>query len=210
MSVQNVPLREASAELEALVERTRGLQPLRRVLHAANGVLVAFAPTAVGLSHAQAAWLLGGVFVVLALGDVVRLRAPQLNLLFFKSFPSLASPREASHIASSTWYALGTFLTWVLFPPSLAIPAILVLAFADPAASVIGRLLGARALGKGSIVGSLAFFAVAAGVLLAATGELVVLPVAALVALVEVAPWKVDDNLTIPLSAALLLSLVGL
>jgi dolichol kinase len=173
---------QTAAELDALVGRTVGLQPLRRVFHAGNGVAMALAPGALGLGKLETAWIYGAIFVTLAIGDAIRLHAPRLNILFFKTFPSLASPREATGVASSTWYALGIFLTWVLFPPALAVPAILVLALADPSASVVGRLV---------------------------VRNPIVLAVAAIVALVEIVPWRVDDNLTIPLSAALLLSVLS-
>jgi dolichol kinase len=198
-----------SAQLDTLVERTRGLQPLRRAFHAGNGIAMALAPTTLGLSRVQTAWVFGGIVILLAIGDAARLRAPRLNILFFKSFPSLASPREAASFASSTWYALGIFLTWILFPPAVAVPAILVLALADPCASIVGRLTRGRPLGKGSVPGSAAFFAVASVVLMTTVGHPLVLAVAALVAVVEIAPWRVDDNLTIPLSAAFLLWVVS-
>jgi dolichol kinase len=200
---------QTSAELDTLVARTIGLQPLRRLFHAGNGVVMALAPGAIGLGKLETTWIYGAIFVMLAIGDAIRLHAPRFNILFFKTFPSLASPREATGVASSTWYALGIFLTWALFPPAVAVPAILVLAVADPSASVVGRLVGGRRLGKGSVVGTTTFFAVASIILFAMIRHPIVLMVAAIVALVEIAPWKVDDNLTIPLTAALLLSVVS-
>lgn len=202
---------DASPErLSALVARSGGLQPWRRLFHAGSGLILAWAPAALGLGRPAVVAALAAVVVVLAAGDVVRLRAPRLNALFFSAFPSLASPREAHRPASSTWYAVGALLTWLLFPPAIAVPAILVLALADPAASMLGRLVGRRRLGKGTVEGSLVFLAVAGAVLVATTSSwTAALVVAVGVTLVEVVPWRLDDNLTIPVAAAVLLWMVG-
>lgn len=184
-----------------LVARTEGLQPWRRALHAGTGIVLAWAPTELGLGRWTTVALLGVVVVALAGIDVVRLTVPPVNAFFFRAVPSLASPREAARSASSTWYVLGALLCWLLFPHEVAVAAILVLALADPAASVVGRLFGRRRLGKGSVEGGAAFFAVAAVVLLLGGFGWVALPVAFLVAVVEVVPQPLDDNIVVPLAA---------
>ena len=195
-------------ELATLLANTAGIQPWRRVFHASNGVILALAPESLGLAPIEVRWLLFAVVVLLAALDVARLMAPELNILFFRALPSLASPKEQGAIASSTWYALGALLTWVLFPPQLAVPAILVLAFADPSASVVGRLIGTRRFGKGSVEGSLVFFLVACVVLWLWVGQPAVIAVAATVALLEILPGPIDDNFTVPVGAAALLMLL--
>jgi dolichol kinase len=185
----------------SLVARTEGLQPLRRVLHAGTGVVLAWAPVELGLGRWATVVLLAVVLAVLAAVDAARLRVPALNAFFFRAVPSLASPREAARSASSTWYVLGALLCWLLFPAEVAVDAILVLALADPAASVVGRLYGRRRVGKGSLEGGAAFFAVAAAVLFLAGFGWAAVPVALLVAAVEVTPQPADDNLVVPLAA---------
>ena len=44
----------------------------------------------------------------------------EINAFFFRMFPSLASPREAVGIASSTWYLVGVFVTYAVFPMRVA------------------------------------------------------------------------------------------
>jgi dolichol kinase len=196
-------------ELARLVERTKGLQPWRRVFHACNGLVLALGPGALGLERPVVVGWLAVVVVLLFAADLARLRAPQLNVLFFRTFPSFASPREATAIASSSWYALGILLAWALFPAPVAVPAILVMALADPVASVIGRRFGRRRLGKGTVEGSAAFFVMASVVLVLSTRQPAAAAVAGVVSLVEVLPWKLDDNLTIPLTAGSLLMLLS-
>ncbi|HEX9887552.1 MAG TPA: hypothetical protein VGA70_13730 [Longimicrobiales bacterium] len=206
-NVQAIP--ELPPELRELVSRTEGLQPWRRVFHALNGVALALLPSVLGLRAPTVVALLAvGLGAMVAL-DLVRLRSPGVNRAFFRLFTSLASPREARHFASSTWYALGGLLAYALFPFEVVTPAILVLGLADPVASVVGRRWGVRPLGKGSWLGAGAFFITAATILLAATGDPLTLLVALVVTAVEVLPWPVDDNLTIPLCVAILLTLLA-
>jgi dolichol kinase len=205
--------REAGAgvapELAQLVERTRGLQPWRRAFHAANGVAVALLPEAIGLGRGPVLGVLGILLVVVVAADIARLRDTRLNALFFRMFPAFASPREAVGIASSTWYLVGVFLTYALFPMRVAVPGILVLALADPAAGTLGRLFGKRRLGHGTWVGSAAFLAVAFAVLALHLGPAAGLAAALIVTMVEVVPWRLDDNLTVPVGAAFAAWLVG-
>ena len=139
---------------ETLVARTEGLQPWRRIFHAVSGILLALAPGWLGWAPGRVAILLAVGTGALFVADAVRLAVPSLNRLFFVTFRLLASPREAGGIASSTWYALGATLVWWAAPGTPAMAALLVLALADPAASVIGRRWGRRKLGKGTWEGS--------------------------------------------------------
>lgn len=187
-----------------------GLQPWRRLFHAGSGLILATLPVAWGLSRAWSVALLSGLFVVLLAADVVRLRTPRLNALFFSLFPSLASPREVARMASSTWYVLGVLCVYALFPWHVAVPAILVLALADPAASALGRIAGRRRVGKGTLEGGLVFLLVSVGILVPDVGWAPGVVVAVGVTLVELLPSRLDDNLTIPLAAAAFLWMVGL
>ena len=196
-------------EFGALVERTEGLQPFRRLFHAGSGLAVGLGPGILGLSRTVTLSILGVAFAVALTLDLVRLRAPGVNRAFFKVFSVLASPREAAGMASSTWVALAAFLVHAIFPPLYAAAALVVLALADPAASVVGRIWGTWPLGKGSVQGTVVFFSVAWIVLGVMTGEaLAVVPVALGVALMEIVPGLIDDNLVVPLVAGGLLWLM--
>lgn len=194
---------------QALVDRTEGVQPWRRAFHACSGLLLGLGPPALGLSRGTTVALLAGALAIAATLDGVRLRRPALNARFFKVFRHLASPREAEGPASSTWYVLGALLAWLLFPAPYASGAILVLALADPAASLIGRIWGTVPVGKGSAQGSLAFAVVAwVSLTLLLGSPVLMLAVASLVACAEVLPLRADDNLVIPLTTGGLLWLI--
>ncbi len=149
-----------------------------------------------------------GVGAALVL-DLVRLRFKAANTVFFRWFAVLASPREAEKVASSTWFLIGALTLLLFAPPGLFVPAMLVLAFADPAASVVGRLWGRRRLGKGTWEGTTVFFLVAVIVLTPVVGLQAALVGGAAAAVFEVVPSGIDDNLLVPLVTAGALWLVG-
>jgi dolichol kinase len=203
-----IPYRaESGRDLQRLVARTEGLQPWRRVFHASSGVALAFGPGVFGLDRIGVLATVGSLLVGALAIDLARLRVPALNRLFFRTLSALASPREARGLASSSWYLLGVLLAYAFFP-SHAVPAILVLGFADPAASVVGRRWGRVRFGKGTMEGAAAFLVVSS-IVLAATGGgvLQALVVALLVTVVELLPIPLDDNLTVPLAVASALGL---
>ena len=193
---------------DELVRRTEGLQPWRRLFHAATGVILVvilrFAPVRVG----TALLFLGAILMGLVLVDVLRLALPQVNRAFFRTFSLLASPREAGRVSSSTWYMVGVFLAVVLFPVEAAMAGILVLALADPAASVVGRLWGRRKLGNGTVLGSASFTLVAFLVLLFFAPWPVAISTAVISTVVESMPLPIDDNLLVTLSTAGALALL--
>ncbi|TVP77484.1 MAG: hypothetical protein EA352_03595 [Gemmatimonadales bacterium] len=193
------------SDLAPLVARTRGPQPARRIFHATCGlvlvaVLVWWAPPREFLVAALGA-LTAGAF----LADGLRFGVPAANRLFFRLFRSLASPREASGVASSSWYLLGALLTVAIFPVPIAVSAILVLSLADPVASYCGRRWGKRPFGSGTILGSSLFLAVSILVLFPGWGPVAGGVTAVVVTLAERIPWPLDDNLTIPLITGMLL-----
>ena len=190
-------------------ERKRAVQPWRRLFHAGNGLVVAFSPPALGLERTGLLLILGSLLVVLLAFDLVRLRVPGVNAFFFKAFSALASPREAGQAASSTWYVCGVVLVYAFFPSRIAVPAIVVLALADPMASIVGRLWGRRRVGNGTVLGSLVFLLVAFTVLSVFFGPTSAVAPALVVTCVEVVPWRLDDNLTVVVGGATALWLMG-
>ena len=147
--------------LAELVAKTTGLQTGRRIVHAITGTVIFVTVTQLDLSESLIITGLSVLFLILLASDLVRLRVPHLNILFFRFFQILVSPRESQSIASSTWYILGALIAIVLFPISAALSGILVLAWADPTASYLGRRWGKRSFLGGTLEGTTAFLVVA-------------------------------------------------
>ena len=201
-------MQKSTGDFTRVVRNTEGLQPWRRVFHATCGLMVVALVEYGGLGRAINLLILGGGAVASLTLDWVRLRFPDANFIFFRWFAALASPREARRIASSTWFLMGVCMTLLIAPAHLFAPAVLVLAFADPAASVVGRLWGRHSLGKGSWEGTTAFFLVACLVTFPFVGLPGALVAAGVVAIFEVLPTGIDDNLTVPVVTGLALWLV--
>src|SRR3990170_5336154 len=188
-------------DLDTLVGRTTGLQPWRRLFHAATGSLVAGILLYADVPRAVAVGILGAVLGGLVVLDAARLASPGANAVFFRAFRTLASPREARRPASSTWYALGMTLAVAFFSPEAAVSGILVLALADPAASYVGQRWGRRPFLGASLEGTALFAAVAFAILTARHGVVPGAAGALAGALAERMSWPLDDNLTIPVVA---------
>ena len=191
------------------VRHEGGLQPWRRVAHAVTGLGLAgliwldILPTL-----ALAASL--GAIIALAVGiDVLRLRRPALNRKLFVAFRHLVSPPESRKWASSTWYAIGAGGVMLLFPAPVWIPSILVVALADPCASVCGQLWGDTRPGRPSLLGTGVFWGVATLCLLPFAGLGPAAVVGLVAAATERAPIAVDDNLSVPLATAVALTLLS-
>jgi len=191
-----------ASELDSLVARTAGFQPWRKIFHACNAVLVASAIAFLSWPRTVLLALLGGVVALALCLDLLRLKSRQANVLFFRTFGRLASPREARGIASSTWYALGVFAVVALFPTDIAIAGILVMGLGDPAAAAIGRALGRRPFLGGTLEGSAAFFVTSTLVLSVQHGWTAAAAAALTAALAERRSWPLDDNVAVPLVCA--------
>jgi dolichol kinase len=144
------------------------------------------------------------MLAVTLLGDFVRLRVEAANRMVFRTFRVLLRPHEVDS-PSLSWYVLGVFLVLWVPDPTVVVPALLVLAVADPAAGLVGETWGTHALGKGTVQGSLTFFLAALAVLMPFTGVLAALTVGAVATVAEVARTPLDDNLVIPVITALAL-----
>jgi dolichol kinase len=185
-----------------LVDKTGGQQPWRRLFHALNGIAIAVVWTSLDLQRPTAIGILAVGFLCLLILDLARLRNPRTNEIFFRTFTVLASPREATRLASSTWYTLGVLLAVAFFSRELAICGILVLALADPAAGYGGRRWGQRPFLGGTMEGSVIFALVAVAVLWVFFPIWIAVLAGLATAVAERLSWPLDDNLTIPVACA--------
>ena len=193
--------------LADLVAKTTGLQAGRRIVHAITGTVIFVAVIQLDLSESLTITGLSVLFLILLASDLVRLRVPHLNILFFRFFQILVSPRESQNIASSTWYILGALIAIVLFPISAALSGILVLAWADPTANYLGRRWGRRAFLGGTLEGTIAFLVVDVLILSVRHPLPIAIPSACLITLVERSAWPLDDNLVLAPACAGILTL---
>ena len=169
-------------------------------------------------------WLVAASLVIATAAwtmEAMRRCSPATNDRLMRLFAPVAHAHERHRVNSSTWYVTALVLLAAFFPLRASAIGVVVLAVADPAAGFIGRRFGRTRIRAGrSVEGTLAF--VVAGTL-AALGALslcyaVPVPVAVLLgatgaiagAIAELVSLRLDDNFTIPLTAALATSLLPL
>ena len=201
--------------LKAQDIRVPSLRPTnytRSIFHALNGIavlaVVEWVPTKLFLYPAVCAFLL-----VWGLEGTRRI-SPAWNTRIMRLFGPVAHPYEQHTINSGTWYVSALFILALMQAPLLSAVAVAILAFADPAAALIGRRYGSVPLVNGrSLQGTLAFMVVGAGVALAVItllhgelsfGRALIVAACAAVAggVAELFSSRIDDNLSIPLVSA--------
>jgi len=147
--------------------------------------------------------------------EIARRRSSRINSLLMWAFGPVAHAHEAWRINSATWFSTALVAVALMGSPVAAVVAFLVLGWADPAAGIIGRRWGRTRLVHGrSLEGTLTFAVVGAVVSLAAlwlwhpelsTSQAVLVALAGAVpaAIAELYARRIDDNLAIPVTAAL-------
>lgn len=178
----------------------------RRALHLASGLIGALAllaPTAV------TSLVVYAVLAVALVLEGARHDSPSARAWLDRLALGAFRPRETRRVSGPTLLALGYAGAWLAFPGPPAAAAMLVTAFADPAAALAGSR--AAPLGGGKTwVGTVAAFTIALAVLAALrTPWPAAAGVASVAALAERVPWGGLDNLLLPLATAAALRLLA-
>ncbi len=195
----------------------RKLKPVnyhRNLFHVSNG-LAAVVAAEVLLPPAACAWAMGAFCALAIVLETARRFSPAMNsFLMDRIFHRVSRPRERTEVNSASWYILALTLAYFVLPLRAVEVGVLVLAFADPAASIVGKRWGTLKLYREkSWLGTAAFALTAALVsfgfmALALPGtsvawRLAVAGTAAVVgALTELFSDRLDDNFTVLLMVA--------
>ncbi len=146
--------------------------------------------------------------------ELARRFSPRVNGLVMKVFNPVAHPHEVQRVNSATWYTTALLLLAATQSTLLCVTGVVVLGIGDPIAALVGRRFGKIKLLHGRSLEGTVAFAVSATVatFLAywafhstlGLGMALGLAAAASVAgaLAELFSLRVDDNFSIPLSAA--------
>jgi len=193
----------------------RKIQWHRKLLHIlASFWIVGIYLFSRGSFHAK--MMVFGIFTVYALtSDVLRLVWPKFNAWTMRDLKKYMRKEEARRLNSMTFYSISTFLVCAFFPKGVAVLSILFLGLGDPMASIIGIKFGKHRIGRLSLEGSLACFFTCFALsflypLLAPqfTGPVWLFALAGglIGAFSERWTFRLDDNFTIPIVSASLLS----
>ena len=191
---------------------TQHLWP-RHVMHIVIGSAIPIGVLLLPLGLAT--WLLIVFSVVAVLLEAGRASFPTINDLLIKLLPFFKL-HERFQITGATYFWLSATFVVFAFPEDIAVLSLLFLSFGDPFATVIGsRDHRARIFGK-SIAGTAAFAAVAviAGTVASLHPDIPlvwwVVPGAIVAAVAELLPTPLDDNITVPLAAAITMWLLSM
>jgi dolichol kinase len=190
----------------------------RKFYHFVMGMLC-FSLYAFVLSRFEALILLSFIGGGLILGDFFRLRSPAVNHLALRIFGRVMRREELKSFSGNSFFVMGLFVITLLFPKPIVLMSALFLAIGDPIAAMVGSCFGKHKLvGKKSLEGALAnWFATGlASFLLAGLYFGLTWPATLFLAIiggtvsmsVELLPVPIDDNFTIPVFSAVILSLI--
>ena len=142
--------------------------------------------------------------------DLARLYVPPLARWSERRIGPYLRPHELHRPTSAHYLTFAALVLAHVAPRGIAAAALAFPVLGDSAAAVVGRRWGRPRWGKKSLEGSAAFFVgcVAGGLLFLPGQATAVLVAGALTTLVEALPLPVDDNLSVPVAAALALALL--
>ena len=147
--------------------------------------------------------------------EIARLVYHPFNSVLLSWLRPLLKDTESRNVTGATYIALAALAAFIVFDKPIAITALFFLSIGDPVAGIVGgKMGGIRVRGK-SPYGTVAFFFVALAVAGVLSGTGVVsfhwgLAVgAAVAALVELAYFGLDDNVTIPLVSGAAMTFMG-
>lgn len=183
----------------------------RSVYHALAGVIIVSAGMLRILQFQDIILFVSFLFVAFFGGYVLELLG--VETVFSKSHILRHTPTfsKSSHYEAGTFWLLSCLIVLTLFDALIAYAAILVLALGDSAASFVGKTVGRTPNPlnpRKTIEGTLAFFAVSLFVMMPIVPTSTAFFTAIVVAIVEALPLKINDNLVIPLSAAVAMRLL--
>lgn len=205
-----------SKNLEAWDIHVPALRPTnyaRNVLHVGSGTAAALTLWAFP-SQSILVGIIGSVTVWAWSVETLRRRSPKLNAWMMWAFGPVAHPHETHRVNSATWYATALLVLALLDIHVASLVALLVLGYGDPMAAIIGRRFGRTKLVNGRSLEGTAAFVLAGGAVATvaltlayptlpwSTALLTAFAGAFVGSLAELFSRRIDDNFSIPLTAA--------
>ncbi|MFQ6121561.1 MAG: diacylglycerol/polyprenol kinase family protein [Dehalococcoidales bacterium] len=159
---------------------------------------------------------LGAVTFVFVAFEFLRLRAPGINRWFCLFFQPLLRGDEASRLTGASYILIASLVAFLVFPRDIAVLALCFLAVGDAVATIVGKYIGKKRLLGKTLEGDIACFAscLVIGLVFYHAGFsirwLTTLAGSVSATIVEAVPLPINDNLTIPLFAGLVMTVMQL
>jgi len=160
--------------------------------------------------------VLAFIFIVtmLMIGlDLVRIYNSNINKIYHSFLGGITREFEKNRLTGASYVMLASLIVLLFFDKYTCIAALLIMSYSDTAAALIGRLYGKTQIFDKTLEGSFAFFTVSFLIILLLYPEIdflfsfIAIIVATLVELFSL--FKIDDNLSVPVVAAIIISLGG-
>jgi glycerol-3-phosphate acyltransferase PlsY len=159
--------------------------------------------------------VLAVITILVGIAEILRFRFPVFNQKIFSYFGCILKKQEKRGISGTTYFLIASLLTTFFFEKAIAITALTFTVFGDAVAAIWGSLFGKIRIKDKSLEGSMACFILCffIGMILIAINVAInvklVLFGALAATLMEILPVGIDDNLTMPIFAGLVMELVG-
>ncbi|MCS7258652.1 MAG: glycerol-3-phosphate acyltransferase [candidate division WOR-3 bacterium] len=158
--------------------------------------------------------IIGVILGIFFIADIVRIFNQKVNKFLVRDIRNIFAvykDKETARISSMTLFLLGCFLSFLLFERDIAITVIIFLIFGDLAAKTLGLAYGRHKLINKTFEGSLAHFTscLLFGYIAYQYNNLPLLLIvigAFIATLVELLPFNIDDNLSVPVITGAILS----
>lgn len=184
----------------------------RKLIHIA-GFMVPF--IAIILGNAFAAAFIVGLAVIYTISEYLRLKGrnmPVFTTITKMAMRDSAEEKQNAFVRAPLYFAAGILASLLIFPAPFNYAAIAVVTLGDGFASVVGRLAGKTKIPHS---GGKTLEGTAAGIVCALVGAMIfVSPATALTAAlvgmtVELVQLRVSDNLSVPLSSGIVITVIG-
>jgi dolichol kinase len=183
----------------------------RKIVHIASCTTIAILLCYFG-KEVFLPWILP-VAISFPIIDYSRKYIPLIKRLSFTLFGIITRRHEHHTLSGASWVFIGAGFTVYIFNEQIALIALLVIGLSDSAAALIGIKYGATRLFNKSLEGSLAFFITTYLIIFFLSSSsflLLLIATISATAIELLSTPKLNDNVLIPISTALILSIGGI
>ena len=180
---------------------------LRKSIHICNSL---FAYSLFVFDQKRFAIFIGFFTIAFLLFEILRIKHPDLNRFYNRFFGRVTRDFERGRLTGAAYVMISSFILLLFFDMYVCIASILIMSYSDTAAAIVGKKYGKIKVFNKTLEGSFAFLITSLLIVLFIYPEisLIYSLIAILAAtIIELLPLKIDDNFTVPITAALIMSI---